>query len=195
MGKLVCGVGVSEKGKWKRSVRGVETKEYTAWCNMLKRCYSVTYLEKQPSYEGCSVSDNFKNFQYFAEWYNSQKGFDCENFQLDKDLLAYGNRVYSEEYCSLLPREVNMFLSIKKKAKGDYPVGVTFDKSTNRFLSAIRFRGKSVHIGRYDTSEEAFHAYKVKKVSLARFLADEYKTHIDKRAHQALLNFNLEIIV
>ena len=64
----VYGVGVIGT-KYPTKVNGVHTKEYTLWRSMLQRCYSTTLKKKYPTYEGCEVSDNFKSYEYFYEWY------------------------------------------------------------------------------------------------------------------------------
>ncbi|MGD4642034.1 hypothetical protein QT746_22385, partial [Xanthomonas citri pv. citri] len=98
----VYGVGVLGT-KYPSKINGVLTKEYDLWCSMLKRCYSATYQKQRPTYDGCEVSENFKSYEYFYEWCNSQVGFDNEGngnpFHLDKDLLIKGNKVYSENTC------------------------------------------------------------------------------------------------
>ena len=98
--------------KYLASINGVQTKEYKLWCCMLVRCYSNTYKKKYPTYEGCEVSDNFKSYEYFYEWCNEQIGFGNDGngnpFQLDKDLLTKGNKVYSEDSCIFLPNEINL---------------------------------------------------------------------------------------
>ena len=63
----VYGVGIVGT-KYVYKISGVLTKEYTLWCNMLKRCYSNNFKTKQPTYEGCEVSDKFKSYEYFYEW-------------------------------------------------------------------------------------------------------------------------------
>ena len=63
----VYGVGILGT-KYPSKINGVKTKEYSRWQSMLVRCYSDAYKKKQPTYEGCEVSDNFKSYEYFYEW-------------------------------------------------------------------------------------------------------------------------------
>ena len=99
----VFGVGVVGT-KYPISEGGVKTKEYVLWCSMLTRCYSDTFKKKRQTYEGCEVSDNFKSYEYFYKWCNNQIGFSNKDWQLDKDLLIKGNKVYSEDSCVFLPQ-------------------------------------------------------------------------------------------
>ena len=92
----ICGVGVLGT-KYPSSVNGRTTKEYELWQSMLKRCYSDGFKKKYSTYEGCKVSNNFKIYEYFYEWCNKQVGFSNKDWQLDKDLLAKGNKIYSED--------------------------------------------------------------------------------------------------
>jgi len=85
---------------------GVMTKEYKAWVNMIKRCYSESCHIIQPSYIGCSVDKRWHNFQNFCEDIKHLDGYRewKENtlpraYALDKDIKVSGNKVYSKEYC------------------------------------------------------------------------------------------------
>ena len=82
----VFGVGILG-AKYPSKVNGVLTKEYMLWTSVLERCYSDSFKKKNPTYEYCKVSDNFKSYEYFYEWCHNQIGFDNKNWQLDKDLL------------------------------------------------------------------------------------------------------------
>ena len=93
-----CGVGILG-AKYPSRVNGVHTKEYKLWTGMLERCYSTTLRNKYPTYKDCEASENFKSFEYFYEWCNNQIGFGNEGWQLDKDLLIKGNKIYSENTC------------------------------------------------------------------------------------------------
>ena len=75
----VYGVGILGT-KYPSAVNGVLTKEYVLWKNMLKRCYSDVYKKRYPTYEGCKVSNKFKNYEYFYEWCHKQIGFDEMDF-------------------------------------------------------------------------------------------------------------------
>ena len=90
----VYGVGVLGT-KYPISDGGRDTKECALWKNMLKRCYNDDCKKKQPTYEDCEASENFKYYEYFYEWCHKQIGFGNEGWQLDKDLLVKGNKVYS----------------------------------------------------------------------------------------------------
>ncbi len=195
MGKsLVQGVGVSEKGKHLRTIGRKRTKEYILWQGMLERCYSAKLHARYPSYIGCEASDNFKNFQYFAEWCQSQIGFKSKDYQLDKDVVFKGNRLYSEDTSFFIPRQVNTFLTKRKGDRGSHPIGVDFYKVKGMYrATASDGRSCSKHLGFYDTPEEAFHAYKVYKEALAKELAVKYEGLVHQKVIEALNNFTVEI--
>ena len=67
----VYGVGYIGVGKYKVKEDGQITIQYYYWQSMLKRCYSDEYHRKQPTYIGCSVIDEWLNFQVFAEWFDN----------------------------------------------------------------------------------------------------------------------------
>ena len=189
----VYGVGVSGI-KYPSKLNGVNTKEYDLWCSMIQRCYSNTYKKKQPTYEGCEVSDNFKSYEYFYEWCQNQIGFGNEGWHLDKDLLIKGNKVYSENSCVFIPKEINSLLTKRESMRGEHLIGVYYHKIANAFVSQVsKNKGKPEHLGLFNTETEAFSAYKVAKESFVKEQADKFKSQIDDRAYNALMNYTVNI--
>ncbi len=193
----VHGVGIAG-AKYPITVNGVNTKEYNLWQSMLKRCYSDAYQKKKPTYEGCEVSDKFKSYEYFYEWCHSQIGFDNDGngnpFQLDKDLLVKGNKVYSESTCVFIPAEVNTLLVKSDKIRGKHPIGVYWNKTNKAFKAQVnKNKGKPEYLGSFNTEIEAFNAYKTAKESFIKEQANEWKSQIDERAYEDLMNYKVEI--
>lgn len=190
MKKLVQGVGIND-GKYPATIGGKRTKEYALWQNMLDRCYNKTYHTMHPTYLGCNVSDNFKQYSYFHEWCQLQIGFGIADFHLDKDLIYKGNKEYNENNCVFIPLEINSVLTKSNAARGLLPIGVT--KNGNNFLARCNIGGTTKTIGTFTTPELAFNAYKTFKESHIKELAEKYKGTIDPRAYQALLNYEVDI--
>ena len=134
----VCGVGIVGT-KYPSRVNGVHTKEYDLWTGMLQRCYSTTLKKKRTTYEGCEVSDNFKSYEYFYEWCHKQVGFSNKDWQLDKDLLIKGNKVYSESTCVFIPKFLNSLLLTNKRVRGEHLLGVHYDKHNGAYKASISF--------------------------------------------------------
>lgn len=110
----VYGVGYnsSPKNGYKSKEGNRIAKSYDAWKRMLQRCFDAKYKEEHPTYIGVTCVDEWKDFQCFASWWYSQPNHD-KGFQLDKDLLIDGNKVYSPKTCCLLPSEINKTLNTK----------------------------------------------------------------------------------
>ena len=193
----VYGVGVLGT-KYSPSINGVITKEYMLWKHMLERCYSDKYQKKNPTYEGCEVSDNFKSYEYFYEWCQKQIGFDNDGngfpFHLDKDLLVKGNNVYSETTCVFIPAEINKVLIKRTALRGEHLIGVYWDKTNKAFKAQVnKNKGKQEHLGLFNTEIEAFNAYKVAKETFIKEQANEFKSQIDPRAYNALMSYVVSI--
>lgn len=194
MGKLVCGVGKYEKGEFVSWVGGEQTKEYHLWSDMLRRCYSDKFQAKWTTYIGCSVSDNFKNFQYFAKWCQNQIGFGLAGYQIDKDLVIKGNKVYSEDTCFFVPMELNSLLTKCDAIRGEYPIGVDFNRACGKFRAHCNDgSGEKKYLGSFTAAEAAFKAYKIFKEALAARLAIKYSGLVDQQVIEALNSYLVEI--
>ena len=189
----VYGVGVVGT-KYPSTINGVKTKEYVLWSNMLERCYNDAYQKKQPTYEDCEVSDNFKSYDYFYEWCHKQIGFDNQGWHLDKDLLIKGNKVYNEDSCIFLPQEVNTLLTKSTVSRGEHLIGVYWNKTNKAFRAMVsKNKGKQEHLGYFNTELEAFNAYKEAKEYFVKEQAEKWKGKIDNRAYDALMSYKVEI--
>jgi hypothetical protein len=115
MNKLVWGIGVNDLcyrtqineevtkngGKRIREIVFI-CKYYTAWINMLKRCYSKKSIESRPSYIDASVCNEWLSATAFKKWMEKQ---DWRDKCLDKDIIVPGSKLYSPETCAFCGRE------------------------------------------------------------------------------------------
>jgi hypothetical protein len=161
------------KGLWVassyRGTQQVYTHSNQTWRHMKSRCLvGSLFQDKKPTYKGCSVSDDFSDFQYFTKWHTGQKGYRHLNYQLDKDILVKGNKLYSPDTCLLVPAFVNAFCcDTANTHKG--LAGVR--QQENFFRATIHDGVKNKHLGVFKTSEEAKEAYKYHKCLAAKELA------------------------
>ena len=182
----ICGVGYYGNALPKRSCPKIE-RAYNVWSKMLSRCYDAR-IKQAKNYSDCSVSEYFASFEHFSTWYLSQVGSDQNNWQLDKDLLYKGNRVYSEDTCCFVPPEINTLLTRYTK-NSDTCKGVYYNKRLSKFSAHLL--GK--YIGLFTTEIEAFQAYKAAKESYIKEVANKWEEQIDIRVYEALMNWSIEI--
>jgi hypothetical protein len=158
--KLVCGVGRNDADYpvyRKENRRVVWTcPYYRVWSSMLKRCYSEAFLRGNPTYAGCSVVHEWLSLTAFRSWMEKQ---DWAGRELDKDLLNYGNKVYSPDTCCFVSSSLNTLLNEHSADRGDCPRGVSFHKPTRKYQAAFRRQWKRVYLGLFDTPTEAARAY------------------------------------
>ena len=166
-----------------------QSYSFQLWKNMLKRCYSEVSFKKSPSYEQCLTSETFNHYQQFKTWCNQQLGFGNTGWELDKDILVKGNKVYSEDTCCFVPKEINLLLVKHDKGRGNYSLGVDYHKSRKQF----RARCSDKHLGWFNTEIEAFNAYKTAKEAYIKDVANKWKDKIDPRVYEALMNYEVEI--
>ena len=189
----VCGVGIVGT-KYPPTISGRNTKEYDLWKSMVRRCYSDDFKNKHPTYKCCEASENFLHYEYFYEWCNEQIGFGADGFELDKDLLTKGNKIYSESTCIFIPSEINQILVKSTVSRGKYLIGVYWSKTAKAFKATVnKNKGRSEYLGYFKTEIEAFNAYKVAKEAFIKEQANKWKSQIDERAYNALMNYAVDI--
>jgi len=167
---------------------------YNTWSHILKRCYSEEVQKKYPTYKDVTVSEEWHCFQNFAQWY--EKNYNPETMQgwhIDKDILIKGNKIYSSETCCFVPNTINILFIKRQNKRGEYPIGVILEKRTNRFISRVVKNNIKIHLGIFNTPEEAFEAYKTAKEKHIKEVAEKYKNQITEEVYEALYNYQVEI--
>ena len=164
---------------------------YKIWQDMLYRCHGRTRDVKIPTYIGVTCCKEWLLFSSFLDWLFSQPYY-CKSYHLEKDLLVKGNRIYCPERVTLVPSEINMFLTNRRKSRNSL-IGTYYRRQTERWLSSIHDGEKSKHLGSFATEIEAFDAYKKAKEDRSKFLAAKYKLCIDRKAYDALMEYSVSV--
>ena len=115
--KSVYNRGFYGVGRHKARNNNIKTEQYVKWFSMFDRCYNPKVHEKMPEYMDCEVSDEFCNFQNFAEWYDRKIYTSNYKLELDKDLLVRWNKIYSPSTCCFIPKEINNNLNYTRDNK------------------------------------------------------------------------------
>ena len=165
-----------------------KAREYIVWNSMRQRCYNENTGKSYENYKNVEVSDYFKYYSNFKEWCSNQIGFNIEGFELDKDILVKGNKVYSPETCCFVPSEVNLLFSKTGKLRGSLPIGVSAN-GHGGYRASLWCHGKHKTLGQFKTCEEAFQAYKVAKESYIKEVANKWKGKLTKETYSAMLNY------
>ena len=191
----VYGVGFIGVGKFNPfDENGKPTRCYLTWKNMLMRCYDSKYHEKEPTYKGCTVCTEWHNFQVFAEWYykNYYEVGNNERMNLDKDILNKGNKIYSPNTCIFVPQFINSLFVKRHNDRGECPIGVC--KHGDKFRARLsKGDGKQIHLGIFNTPNEAFFTYKQEKEEYIKEVAENYKLQLPHNLYEALMNYKVEI--
>lgn len=148
---------------------------------MLRRCYDQKYSQKNETYKDCKVIPDWLIFTNFKSWMETQSWV---GKHLDKDLLVKDNKLYGPLTCTFVSALVNRFMTESTKSRGDYPIGVTYDKATSKFLSQCKnpLSGKNEHLGRFESSGDAHRAWLTRKLELSELLGDLEGNEVVKQA-------------
>lgn len=193
-------IGYLGEGKYKIYKNGKRTKCYTVWGSMLNRCCSGKLHKRESTYINCKVCDEWLNFQNFSEWFkNNYYEVEGQRMELDKDILNKGNKIYSPNTCIFVPHNINNLFTKNDKIRGDYPIGVCYDKARGKFIARCSVydfkenKKKSRFLGYYSSQNKAFEAYKQFKENSIREIADYYKEQIPNKLYNAMYEYKVDI--
>lgn len=174
--KLVYGIGVMDITGGTRTSPGEVDPAYYRWKMMLRRCYSPEWVERNPTYEGCVVCDEWLIYSNFRDWFYSQG--DVTGKELDKDIIDPGNMVYSPTTCVFVDKGLNALLNQRKADRSNTGViGVSF--RTGKYNVFCKVNGSNVYLGRYDDLQTASKVYRDYK-------SDYIRSWIDRSSDQRI---------
>ena len=176
---------------------GHSDRAYTVWKGVIGRSFNSDFKESFPHYKDVTVCEEWLNFQNFATWFYEQgfhnwKDMKGRSYQLDKDVLVKGNKVYSPETCCFVPSEINLLLTSSRATRGAFPIGVQ-QYQGEKFTANVSKCGKTTFLGYFDTIEGAFQAYKKAKEAYIKEVAERWKGKIDDKVYEALMNWEIGI--
>lgn len=153
---------------------------------LLQRCYDIKFQHNHPTYVGCVVCDEWLHFSNFKKWFDANF---VEGYDLDKDILVKGNKVYSPDTCCFVPHEINILVRNynRKHKQFNLPTGVYYDKIRNKYKAGGYFNSIQK---RFDTLNEAilYNSY-IRKKYAYNIIENYYKSNkISKKVYVALKN-------
>lgn len=180
------GVGINDLDE-PISYKGKPFKFYKVWSAMLYRCYYKKFHEKEHTYSDCSVCNGWIYLSNFKRWFDENY---IEGYELDKDLLSKGSKIYSPETCCFLPKEINTIFTNSKKNKSVYGIGVY--KKGNIFYAAINKNTYNNYIGSFDNADDAREAYNKERRKYIIEIANKYHNNgaINEKIYDALIRYS-----
>lgn len=180
--KLVFGVGYKDPGtkmQWVEEGRVVQCPYYHLWSSILRRSYSEVFHRDNPTYVGCTVSEEWHKFENFKAWVKSQPNLllwlsNRREVHLDKDIIGDGN--YNPQGCVFVPRAINGLFNDHGKDES-VPLGVHFDNGSGKWKSQISKSGKREFLGRYESMQDAHSAWLTAKAKYIMLARKEYVLH------------------
>lgn len=186
--KIIYGFGINDYNKSVK-VKNRHIYSYSLWRGIIRRGYDNNVKVRQPTYQDCSVCDEWKYFSNFKHWFDENY---VEGYVLDKDILVKGNKVYSPETCCFVPEEINVIFTKRQRYRGKYPIGVHKDRKS--YIASVSQYGTKKYIGSFKTEKEAYNAYKKAKELYIKEVADKYFQcgKISERLYNSMYNYKVE---
>lgn len=157
--KPLNGVGINDAPYITQNQRlGFICPHYRAWSGMIYRGYSEILKARRPTYEKCSVKEDWRVFSKFLGW--SLDNY-VAGWEVDKDILLVGNKEYSESACCYVPIYINTLLK-QKQRRGNSVLGVWKQKER---ISPYKVVCGGKFLGYFSTEQEAHKTWQWEKAS------------------------------
>ena len=171
---LIYGVGENDLLLANKSIA------YRRWFGILQRCYSPTTEQAGRNYKGCKVCKEWLTFSNFKKWFDENY---VDGWQIDKDIIESGNRVYSPDTCCFVPNIINIFfIRPKREKRGVFKEG-------NKYIVLYSKFGSNIRSEKFNTEYEAYDLYCKERNKYAIELAEKYKNMLDIRVYNKLMNY------
>lgn len=179
-------VGFVGEGIYTPTLNNKHTSAYICWSDLLGRIYGKIINIKEPTYKNCTISEEWLNFQNFADFY--YKNCLDFSFQIDKDIILKNNKHYSSETCCFVPNEINMlFRSYEKENIYGEGIRLKTDRKIPKFTAQFR----NIYLGKSENLETIQKIYFKAKEQYIHQLAEKYKKYLKSEIYTLLKNIKL----
>jgi hypothetical protein len=173
-----------EEGKWLKyyAIDLVQhvTRSCGLWQSLQKRATPGGSEQlKTPSYGACTI--DFEGFQEFAEWCQDQYGYWNKDvggmyWQLDKDILVRGNKVYGPDTCCFVPSKINNVVRYagRPPTVNNLPIGVKPFKTAGRFTAYQQVGDSNKYLGIANCPLEAHKLWQAARIERLSDVMDEF---------------------
>lgn len=189
--KKLLGVGVNDFTQSIQNIDGKIIWQYRLWANILYRCYKG---DKCLGYRNNTIDEKWLSFNSFYDDISKipfNERYETHSYQVDKDILSKGLHHYSNDTVCFIPQQLNKILTLRTNARGQYKLGVSLDKKSNKFRAQINKNGKRYVIGWYDNQDDGYIAYCNAKNAYIHVIANQYKNDIDIIVYNKLIRFDI----
>lgn len=148
--------------------RQVVCPAYQDWVSIIKRAHSKKAQERNPTYIGVVVCDEWMSFTSFRSWWIENQ---VDGWQIDKDILGNGY-LYSPSSCIYIPSWLNTFIIDSGSARGNFKIGVHLYKASGKYASQCNnpISKKREHLGYFEHEDDAYVAWLTRKLEIASYL-------------------------
>lgn len=136
---------------------------YKSWINMLMRAFSESYQNRQPTYAGSSICEEWLSFMSYRAWWESHYK---QGWHLDKDFINPGNKHYHPDNCIFIPQWLSNIVSGHDAGRSRLGMGVSLDIRSNAIIARYTnpTTRKKVYLGSFETAQLAADAYQKAKI-------------------------------
>ncbi len=182
--RLIHGVGIKDadyQTSHKINGKTVLCPFYERWKGILRRCYSVAFKRSNPTYNDCTVCEEWLTFSKFKAWMEKQ---DWKGKEIDKDILIPNNKNYSPSTCIFVTPMINKFTTERGRDRGGELIGVRLNKALGKFESRCNnpIKNASDYLGLFNSEISAHIAWIDRKLEIIKLLrgANEIDVRIEK---------------
>jgi len=163
---------------------------YQRWANTLKRCYDEKNLLLAPSYEGCTMVEEWHSFSNFKAWHDINF---VPEWHLDKDILKDNNKIYGPDSCVFVPVYLNQILAVNTSGKCLPGVNKRVEKWRTKPYHVSHEFGSIVKRKDFATEEEAHGWWCEQRAESIRWKLRKY--NLDERGmHKETVTERLEAL-
>lgn len=194
--KKIYGIYVNDANyptQWTEEGNRVLCPFFKTWKGMISRCSAPSVIKSRPTYIDVEVEQSWHYFMTFKGWMEKQE---WKGLSLDKDILSFGDKLYSAENCAFVPDYINNLLISRQNDRGLYPLGVTkirdvrmVNELKKAYSAGISSKYLKRYLGVFATPMEAHREWqKAKMFTIAKSL-EEYRNEkfFNPRVEQALM--------